>query len=345
MAQRPTLAPRSNDPVPQAPKPRHGGSRRRRIAVRLGAAGVGLVAGFTLLGWLWPEADRSLEAPKNLTAADLAKAPSRSITVLVIGVDGDRLGDPVNGAAPLGPANNDSLLLIRVNPQGPLQVLTVPSNLAVKLPGQKNLQPLGALYRLGGPALTADAVRELVGLGPEEPERYLVVSRAGLRQLVDGLGGVHANPPMEMRYGDKRQKLVINLDGGLQQLNGHQIEELARFQDPLRPEDSRQENAQEVARSLLKELAIPEQLGRLPSLVRSVQTQLGTNLSEAESLSLLAAALANPDAVQFSSFPLAPVGPGQPAKASKLRQRAKDAPAPLWPSPSPSNLVSPSVSP
>jgi anionic cell wall polymer biosynthesis LytR-Cps2A-Psr (LCP) family protein len=206
---------------------------------------------------------------------------------------------------------------------------------------------------LGGPALTADAVRELVGLGPEQPERYLVVSRAGLRQLVDELGGVNANPPMEMRYSDKRQKLVINLDGGLQQLNGRQIEQLARFQDPQRPDDSRQENAQEVARSLLKELAIPDQLGRIPSLVRTLKGQIGTNLSEAESLSLLAAALANPDAVQFSSFPLAPatpspatlaptsVSPAPPSAASghkeqtsRLRQRAKDGPSPLWPSPS-----------
>ncbi len=340
MAERPPKASRPNQPLPQVSarqvSARQSGSRRRRIAVRLGAAGVGLAAGLTLLGWIWPEADRSLEAPKNLTAADLAKAPSRSITVLVIGVDGDRLGDAVNGAAPLGPANNDSLLLVRVNPQGPLQVLTVPTNLAVKLPGQATLQPLGALYRLGGAALTADAVRELVGLGPEQPERYVVVSRAGLRQLVDELGGVNANPPMEMRYSDKRQKLVIHLDGGLQQLNGRQIEQLARFQDPLHPDDSRQDNTQEVARSLLKELAIPDQLGRIPALVRALQGELGTNLSEAESLSLLAAALANPDAVQFTSFPLAPAAPitGAKGQTSRLRQRAKDAPSPLWPSPS-----------
>ena len=135
---------------------------------------------------------------------------------------------------------------------------------------------------------------------------------------------------------DKRQKLVIHLDGGLQQLNGRQIEQLARFQDPLHPDDSRQDNTQEVARSLLKELAIPDQLGRIPALVRALQGELGTNLSEAESLSLLAAALANPDAVQFTSFPLAPAAPitGAKGQTSRLRQRAKDAPSPLWPSPS-----------
>jgi len=347
MAQRPKPA---KKPVP---------SRRQRVALRLGAAGLGLACGLILLGQIWPEADRSQEAPKTLTAADLAKAPTRSITVLVIGVDSDRLGDPLNGAAPPGPANNDALLLLRINPSGPLQALTIPTSLAVQLPGQRALQSLGSLYRLGGPALTADAVRELVGLTSEQPERYVVISRGGLRELVDALGGVNANPAMGMRYSDKRQKLTIKLDGGLQQLDGRQIEQLARFRDPLQPDDSRQDNQQEVARSLLQELAIPEQLGRVPSLVRNLQGQVTSNLSEAEILSLLAAGLAQPDTVQFSSIPLAPINSpplttppittplissppltsskkppgGLATKANPLRRIASDAPSPLWPSP------------
>jgi LCP family protein required for cell wall assembly len=269
--------------------------------------------------------------------------------VLVIGVDSDRLKDPLNGAAPLGPANNDALMLLRINPSGPLQVLTIPPSLAVQLPGQRALQPLGTLYRIGGPALTADAVRELVGLPSEQPERYVVISRAGLRDLVDGLGGVNANPPMEMRYRDKSQNLAIQLDGGLQKLHGRPIEQLARFRDPLNPDDSRQDNQQEVARSLLQELAIPAQLGRVPGLVRNLQGQVTTNLSEAEILSLLAAGLAQPDTVQFSSIPLAPLdnsavhtsAPKDPkqrpgglgTKRAALRHIASDAPSPLWPSP------------
>ena len=332
MAQRPKPA---KKPVP---------SGRQRVAIRLGAAGLGLACGLALLGQIWPEADRSQEAPKTLTAADLAKAPTRSITVLLIGVDSDRLGDPLNGAAPPGPANNDALLLLRINPSGPLQALTIPTSLAVQLPGQRALQPLGTLYHIGGPALTADAVRELVGLTSEQPERYVVISRAGLRELVDALGGVNANPAMGMRYSDKRQKLTIKLDGGLQQLDGRQIEQLARFRDPLHPDDSRQDNQQEVARSLLQELAIPKQLGRVPSLVRNLQGQVTSNLSEAEILSLLAAGLAQPDTVQFSSIPLAPINSpplnsskkppgGLATKATPLRRIASDAPSPLWPSP------------
>lgn len=321
------------------PAPKQVVSRRQRVAIRLGAVGLGLAGGLALLGQIWPEADRSQEAPKTLTAADLAKAPTRSITVLVIGLDSDRLDAPLNGAAPSGPANNDALLLLRINPSEPIQALTVPPNLAVQLPGQRTLQPLGKLYRIGGPALTADAVRELVGLGSGQPERYIVISRAGLRALVDDLGGVNANPGMDMRYSDKRQKLVIKLDGGLQHLNGNQIEQLARFRNPLAPAEGRQDNHQEVVRSLIKELAIPESLGRIPGLVGRLKQQVSTNLSEAELLSLLAAGLANPDAVQFSSMPLAPLtsasqpNDGLGFQGAPLRHIANDAPSPLWPHP------------
>ena len=69
MAQRPTPA---KKPVP---------SRRKRVALRLGAAGLGLAGGLALLGEIWPEADRSQEAPQTLTAADLAKVSVKAEVV------------------------------------------------------------------------------------------------------------------------------------------------------------------------------------------------------------------------------------------------------------------------
>ena len=309
---------------PAQPKPRLGPT-----LLRLGAAAAGMAAGVGLLGLIWPEPDRATQPVQQLTPADLGKAPSRSITLLVIGLDSEQPGDPLNQAAPRGPANADALLLVRVNPQAPLQVLTLPANLAVQLPGQKRPQSLGSLYRLGGAALTADAVRGLVGLDSGEPDRYLVLGRASLRSLVDGLGSIAANPTRALRYNDKSQRFTVDLQGGLQRLKGDQVEQLVRYRDPARPEDSRQDNHQLVVRSLLREMALPEQLGRLSSLLQSLQSQgVATNLSQPETLSLLAAGLSHGETVQFTSAPLAPAQPGQP-----LRQIASSAPDPLWPAP------------
>jgi LCP family protein required for cell wall assembly len=313
-------------------------STRVRIALRLAAAGVGVVAALSLLGVLWPRSDRSHQAQELRQPADLAKPPSRAITVLVIGVDSDRIGDRVNRAAPAGPANADALLLVRVNPNGPLQVLTLPTSLAVQLPGQKRPQALGSLYRLGGPALTADAVRELLDLGPNDPDRYVVLSRGSLRALAEGLGSVETNPPSVMRYRDRSQGLTINLQAGLQRLKGEALEQLARYRDPRRPDESRQEQHLEVSQSLLRELAMPHQLERLQGLTRMMQGQVNTNLGEAELLSLLARGLNAPDDVQWRMLPLAPV---QPQGGGGLREVAKDAPEPIWPTAEPGSPAEP----
>lgn len=316
--------------------------RRGAVLLRLAMAGAGLAVGLGLFAWIWPEPDRSSQLVQQLTPADLAKAPSRSVTVLVIGLDSERPADSLNRAAPPGPANADALLLLRINPQGPLQVLTVPANLAVKIPGQSRPQGIGSLYRLGGPALIADAVSSLVGLEPGVPDRYLVLGRATLRSLVDGLGSIAANPTLALRYKDKSQRFSINLQGGLQRLKGNQVEQLVRYRDPDRPEESRQDNQQLVVRSLLRELAMPEQLGQLANLLKSLNNQgVVTNLSQPETLSLLAAGLDQAESVQFTSLPLAPAPEqGQEheqepnsSRGTKLslREISSSAPEPLWP--------------
>lgn len=307
--------------------------RRGAVLLRLAMAAAGLAVGVGLFELLWPEADRSSQPVQQLSPADLAKAPSRSVTVLVIGLDSERPTDPLNRAAPAGPANADALVLLRVNPQGPLQVLTLPTNLAVRIPGQERPQGLGSLYRLGGPALVADAVGGLVGLAAGQPDRYLVLGRATLRSLVDGLGSIAANPTLALRYTDKTQRFSIDLQGGLQRLRGSQVEQLVRYRDPNRAEQSRIENHQLVLRSLLREMALPEQLGRLSSLVGHLNKGgVATNLTQAETLSLLAAGLSQPETVQFTSVPLAPAAAAAPGRLP-LREIASDASEPLWPAP------------
>lgn len=316
--------------TPPSPSPAR---RRQRAALRLGSVALGLAVGLGGLALLWPKPDRSLDTRQQLTAADLAKPPTRPVTLLVIGIDGERLGDAVNGAAPRGPANADALLLVRVNPNAPTQVLNLPPELAVQLPGQSKPVALGSLYRLGGAALVGDAVRELVGLDAPQPDRYLVLSRSALRNLVDGLGGIEANPPQAMRYRDRSQNFTIDLQAGLQRLQGREVEQLVRFRDPLRPQQSRIDDQQDVMRGLVRALVLPVQLPNLPALVSRLRPQVSTNLSDTETLGLLAAALSQGEAVQFKTVPLSP------AKASHgaLRQLSPAATLPLWPPAQPSS--------
>ena len=290
--------------APAQPRPQR--SARVRAALRLLAAGVGLAGSLALLGLVWPEADRAVRDDGPPSAADLARLPSRPINVLLIGSDADRNGSVVNGAAPRGAANSDALLLVHVDPKGPLQLLSLPIETAVQLPGDAQPVALGSLYKRGGPALVAGATAQLVGLPNRQLDRYVVLPRSALRQLIDGLGRVELSPDRSMRYLDKSQNYRIQLDGGLQVLNGAQVEQLLRFRDPEAGEERRRERQQMAVESVLRQMGQQQQLQQLPDLIANLEPGVDTNLTTQETLSLLAAALQPGERVEFETLALKP---------------------------------------
>ena len=301
--------------APARPRPQR--RTRERAALRLLAAGLGLATSLALLGVIWPESDRGVREEGPPSAADLAERPPRAISVLVIGSDAERPGPA---------ANSDALLLVHVDPEGPLQVLSLPVEAAVQLPGDKHVVALGSLYRRGGPALVAGAAAQLVGLPKGAPDRYVVLPRSALRDLVDGVGRVELSPDRSMRYTDKTQNYSIQLDGGLQVLDGNQVEQLLRFRDESLGEERRRDRQQMAVESLLRQMSQRQQLQQLPGLLAGLQNNVETNLTQGETLSLLAAALRPGERVSFRTLPLRP--PLTPE--AKLRQVDSRAQRP-WP--------------
>ena len=84
---------------------------RVRGALRVGSAVLGIGVTGWLLATLWPEPDRVAQgAPLSADQPEtLAPFPESPVTVLLIGLDANRLGAPTNQAAPKAPANADAL--------------------------------------------------------------------------------------------------------------------------------------------------------------------------------------------------------------------------------------------
>lgn len=131
-------------------------SARQRASIRLLAAGAGIVAGLGTLSLVWPLQDRSAKEDGRPNADALGERPNRILNVLLIGSDADRPGTISNGAAPAGPANSDALLLVHIDPDGPVQVMNLPVEAAVRLPGDATPVPseasTGAAVRPWWPA-------------------------------------------------------------------------------------------------------------------------------------------------------------------------------------------------
>ena len=71
-----------------------------------------------------------------------------------------------------------------------------------------------------------DEVNEITGLNLEY---YVIVKTEGFIKLVDAIGGVTFNVPIDMDYDDTSQDLHIHLKAGVQELDGDKAEQLVRF--------------------------------------------------------------------------------------------------------------------
>jgi len=303
----PAPSPSKRAQGPSGAKPSQIGRPRLRAARRLALATAGLAASLSLLGLVWPQGDPADQLQQGSHQGLIAELPSRPISVLLIGSDADRRGAVRNGAAPAGAANSDALMLVRLAPKQPLDVVVLPIEAAIKLPGETQPVALGSLYRRGGVALVASVTAELMGLAKGQPDRYLVVPRLALRKLVDGLGQVEIAPDRAMRYADRSQKLKIDLQPGLQLLDGAELEQLLRFREADGSEEGRRQRLKASLPALLHQMGQPQQLQQLPDLLRSLQDKVETNLSPNEALSLVAAALqAGFSTPRFHSLPLLP---------------------------------------
>ena len=304
------------------------GRRPLRTVLRLGAIALGMGATGWLLSVLWPEPDRA--AKEALTKSDaitnLAPFPSAPVMVLVVGIDANQLGESSNQAAPLGRANADALLLLRVSAEEPLQVLQLPSEIAVQLPGSDSPTSLSSLWQSGGVALLNDAIQDILGSTQQVPQRYVVMPRTALRTLVDGLGDVDLVLDQTYQHNDQSQGYSINLQAGRQRLNGEKAEQFARYRPTPLDNANRRTRQQDLILALVEQVKDSSVISTLPLLVRRLDDELDTNLSRREQLSLAAAVIASPLPVRITQVPLAKRVDNQ-----ILRQVKPDQTLPLWP--------------
>ena len=318
----------TGDPSPSRLK-RWFGSNPFRTILRIAAAvaGASLIAGG--LGVIWPKPDpMAAEPPSADDPASLAPLPKRPVMVLVVGIDADGIKDPSNKAAPKGPANADSLMLVQISSGKPVQVLQLPTELAVNLPGRTTLQSLADAYPLGGVALTADVITEVVGLPEGEPDRFVVLPRQALRSLVDGLGEVEVTLNQSYEHTDKAQNYTVKLQAGRQTLNGQQAEQLARYRPEPKNDQARRSRQQSLLNGIHEQLNQPNAIALLPSVIGEVSAQMETDLTPMEMMSLAAAALSSNQPPVITQLELAPRTGQQVMRELKPNQQL-----PLWPAP------------
>lgn len=145
-------------------------------------------------------------------------------TVLIMGVSED-----------ISVKLTDTIIVASYNPKTQkATLLSIPRDTFVGANKNKatSYDKINALYQTKtkesntSPEKTLAAVNKITGLNITY---YVVVSNNALVQLVDAIGGVEFDVPIDMNYDDSSQDLYIHLDKGYQKLNGEQAEWLVRF--------------------------------------------------------------------------------------------------------------------
>ncbi|MEL7141349.1 MAG: LCP family protein [Cyanobacteria bacterium J06573_11] len=207
---------------------------------------------------------------------------SRPVNILVMGLDE---AHDVEGADPddlVG--RTDTMLLVRVDPEEKVvNVLSIPRDTRVEIPGY-GIEKINQANFEGGAELAAQTVMH--NFDNVQIDRYVRVSTTAFTEIVDLVGGIEVLVPKAMKYEDKTQGLVIDLEPGLQNLNGDEAEQFARFRQDAYGDIGRVQRQQILLKALRQRIANPTVLPKLPQIVRILQKRIDTNLSPEEMLAL-----------------------------------------------------------
>ena len=124
-------------------------------------------------------------------------------------------------------------------------------------------------------------VEKIVG---QEVDYYVWFKTSMLRKLVDQLGGVTVDVPINMNYDDPVQNLHIHLNKGKQKLNGSQAEQFVRFRKNndgsgyAGGDVERTKAQQQFIKAFISELLTTNGISKIPDLIDVVVEGTKTNV-------------------------------------------------------------------
>lgn len=175
----------------------------------------------------------------------------------------------------------DTMMLLYIDrPQKQIRLLSLPRDTMVN---RDNPVPKlnGAYYANGaeevGMDYLMDYVKDLVGF---RPDGYMLIDLNCFESLVNVMGGVKYDVPMDMYYNDPTQDLYIDLKQGMQHLNGEEAMWLVRFREGYVTADLQRMSVQrDFIKEALSQWKKPWKLVRLPAALPLLLDNTLTDLS------------------------------------------------------------------
>lgn len=144
---------------------------------------------------------------------------------------------------------------------------------------------INCLYQGQYPEKTLAAVNKVTGLNLDY---YVVVDTEALKALVDTIGGVYFDVPIDMKYTDKKQSLYIDLKAGYQLLDGNKAEQVVRFRHNSDGtsysfeygdnDTGRMKTQRNFLKAVMKQTLTPSNIVNIGKFIDIAQTYVKTNI-------------------------------------------------------------------
>lgn len=170
----------------------------------------------------------------------------------------------------------DTMMLFKVNfDSGNIDILSIPRDTRVLVKGKED--KINHAHAFGGPSLTIRTVEDFLGI---DLNYYVKVDYKAVKSIVDAIGGVEIDIPQRMRYSDPTADppLKINLQPGLQTLDGNQAHDFLRFRSYKNGDLGRINAQQYFMKELIKQTLQLKNIVKLPGLVETYFDYVETNI-------------------------------------------------------------------
>lgn len=265
--------------------------RAARLILLLGT----LTAAIGLLGyWLWPRPDTTELSTVQQALLGVSQDDFH-LSALIAGRDvtySYSSSEPVynqagqivcwrpNGTRSVHGVNTDTIIYARLLGDE-LTMVSIPRDLFVDSGTRKFNELIAA-----GPERLKNEASNLLGV---PIDHYVILNIDIFRNLVDDLGGIEVDVPQRMYYNDCAGGLNIDLQPGLQVLDGQQAVDFVRFRDMPRADLDRLANLKQLALAGLrriKELNVGA-ITRLPALLDTFLTDVETDVHPSQITALI----------------------------------------------------------
>lgn len=261
--------------------------RTKRKRILLVTLGVVLVLALGGMGAAWAyinQVDNTLRDDLDedlLGSLSVTDSPSDPFYMLLIGIDKSEARESSGTFG--GSFRTDSMMLARIDPQDKeVTLISIPRDTKIDLVNEKTGQDYGtqkinAAYAFGGASLAVDTVSKLAGV---PISHYAEIDFDGFKAVVDALGGVDVNVPIEI----DDDKAGGHLDAGEQTLNGEQALILCRSRhtyDDLTDGDAMRAANQRLVLSAIMDKIMSSDVATLTNTVNTLAQYITTDYSVA----------------------------------------------------------------